>query len=296
MKKLIVSVLLICLATWAFSESATIQQADKLYDQGKHAEAKSFLENALNNTTDKTEKFEILWRLARATMEYGNDKEDEGYGKDQLIAIYQEGVAYAEQAIAVDPKQPRGYFWKSANLGRWGEVKGIMESLNMAKEMRELLITCIKLDAEFGLGWHVLGILYERVPGGIISFGDKNFSVSLARKAIDTHEAALKKGIDEEINYGYYVELARHLEKRNANESKRKKIQRKAKEEYKSASDLFEKNCYYEATINQKSMSDREEALELIRWVIREIENIPNQTFSHKDDLKDAKETLESLK
>jgi hypothetical protein len=43
-------------------------------------------------------------------------------------------------------------------------------------------------------------------------------------------------------------------------------------------------------------MSDREEALELINWVMRELGGMSNRSGSQDDDLKEAKEALESWK
>ena len=208
---------------------------------------------------------------------------------------FKEGVSWAEKAIDTDPTDPKGYFWKSANLGRWGEVKGILESLNMAKEMRELLITCITLDPGFSLGWHVLGILYERVPGGI-SFGDKNVAVSLGRKAVDTHEKGIQSGKEEKIDYSFYIELAKHLDKRNWSRRKREKNKDKLQSKFRSTSDNFTKNCYYEASVTLKNMDDREEALQLLEWAIDELENMRSTGFDEESDLKDAREALAEVR
>ena len=56
----------------------------------------------------------------------------------------------------------------------------------------------------------------------------------------------------------------------------------------------MEKNFYYEATVSLKDMSDREEALELINWVIRELQGLSGRTDSQNDDLQEAREVLES--
>ena len=58
----------------------------------------------------------------------------------------------------------------------------------------------------------------------------------------------------------------------------------------------MEKNFHYEASVNLKNMSDRDEAVELINWVIRELRAIPNRSGSQDDDLKEAEEVLESWK
>jgi hypothetical protein len=43
-------------------------------------------------------------------------------------------------------------------------------------------------------------------------------------------------------------------------------------------------------------MSDREEALELIKWVVRELRGLSGRTDSQNDDLKEAEEVLDSWK
>ena len=295
MKKLIFfAIVFILVSFFAAALPRAAETAEQLYDKGEHQKTKDLLLKAVKNESSKENQFELYWRTARAVMEIGNEEEEKGLGKDALISIFQEGVSYAEKAIASSPSRPEGYFWKSANLGRWGETKGVLESLNMAKEMRELLITCVHMDPEYSVAWHVLGILHERVPGGI-SFGDKDFSVSLARKAIDVNESSVKKGREEEINYGYYVELAKHLDNRNNKAAKRLKNQKKMQDPYKKNSDIFEKNCYYEASVNLKKKDDRNEAEEILTWVISELKSIRNPTFSHISDLKDAEEALQEM-
>ena len=291
--------MIFCVLTMAtvgvFPQSKVLDEADHLYDLGRHDEVKTFLLKELNHTTNRNDKFEMEWRIARATMEIGDEKEDQGLGKEALMEHFKEGVSWAEKAIATDANNPIGYFWKSANLGRWGEVKGILESLNMAKEMRGLLETSIALDPEFSLGWHVLGILYERVPGGI-SFGDKDFAVSMGRKAVDTHEKAVQSGKEEKIDYSFYIELAKHLDKRNWNQKKRKRNQDKIQVNFRSARDSFTKNCYYEASVTLKNMNDREEARQLLEWTIDKLESRRNTGFLEQSDLKDAREALAEVR
>ena len=43
-----------------------------------------------------------------------------------ILAVFTEGEGYADKAIAADPQNDLGYYWKSANIGRWGQVKGVL--------------------------------------------------------------------------------------------------------------------------------------------------------------------------
>ena len=56
----------------------------------------------------------------------------------------------------------------------------------------------------------------------------------------------------------------------------------------------MEKAFYYEAEVILQDASDREEALELIGWVVRRLENLPDRTDSQNDDLEEAREFLDS--
>ena len=129
-----------------------------------------------------------------------------------------------------------------------------------------------------------------------MSFGDKDYAVSLGRKSLDLHEQQVKAGIEDEVNYDFYTEMAKHLWERDYNAARRKREQGKKSGKYQSTSDPMEKNFHYEGVVSLKNMSDREEALELVNWVIRELRAIPNRSGSQDDDLKEAEEVLESWK
>ena len=136
-----------------------------------------------------------------------------------------------------------------------------------------------------------LGQLYEQVPGSI-SFGNKDFAVSLGRKSLLLHEKELAMGMEEEIDYDYYTEMAKHLLARNWNVSKRLKAQKKKKGSYDQAKDTLERSFYYEGTVELKPLSDGEEALELLRWVIRGLEAVPDRSENQEKDLKEVRDVL----
>ncbi len=278
-----------------FSDIDTIiDKADKLHERDNHEQVKAFLLESLNSVKDKADKAQLSWRLSRATLHLGDEAEKEGAGTEELLKIYEEGESYADRAIELDPGNHLGYYWKSANIGRWGQTKGILDSLFKAAPMRDLLKKAVMLKPDHSDSYYVLGQLYEQVPGFPISFGNVDYSVSLGRKAVDLHEEQYRKGIEKEINYDYYTELAKHLYKRNWSDSKRKKEQKRKSTRYRSQSDLLEKNFNYEGIVELEKGSDREEAGKMIEWVISELESISTRGKSQNDDLKEAKETLAS--
>jgi len=271
-----------------------LDRVDQLHEAEKYEQTRSLIESSMAEAPGEVQKAELYWRAARAWLNLGDEAEDAGSAKKELLTFFERGEAQAEKAIQADPDNHLGYYWKSANIGRWGQVKGILNSLAKAKPMRDLLQQAVAVEPEHADSYYVLGQLFEQVPGFPVSFGDKDYAVSLGRKSIDLHEQQVKAGIEEEINYDFYTEMAKHLWERNYTAARRGREQGRKKGKYDSISDPMEKNFYYEAAVSLKKLSDREEALEMIKWVVRELQGISVRTDSQDDDLKEALEVLGS--
>jgi tetratricopeptide (TPR) repeat protein len=271
-------------------------QADLLHKHDAHEEARTFLEAALPRAASGQEKAEIYWRLARAWLNLGDQAEDRGTKGDALLAYFAKGEELAQQGIDADPDNHLAYYWKSATAGRWGQVKGILNSLFKAKPMRDLLKKAVAIAPEHADSYYVLGQLFEQVPGSPLSFGDKDWAVSLGRKAVDLRADQVKAGLEAELVYDYYTELAKHLWERNWNAARRDKAQAGKAAQYAAKSDPMEKNCYYEGTLTLKNVSDREEAQELLAWTVGELQALPRRTQGEEDDLKEALETQSGWK
>jgi tetratricopeptide (TPR) repeat protein len=274
--------------------SATLAKVDGLHDEGAYEQCRDLLQTALSQASSGAEKAEVLWRLARAWLNIGEQAEERGAPADELLSYYEKGEALAVQASEADPKNPLGYYWESANIGKWGQTKGIMNALAKARPMRDLLQKALSLNPEHADSYYVLGQLYEQVPGFPISFGDKVYAVSLGRKSVDLREAQVRAGREKELVYDYYTELAKHLWERNWNVAKRSREQPKIASSYRSASDPMEKNFYYEGTVTLRNVSDREEALDMLKKAIRDLEALGRRSKGQNDDLKEAQELLAS--
>jgi tetratricopeptide (TPR) repeat protein len=296
MKRLgtILALLLIVVALAMADFQETLDKVDQLHEEEAYTQTRNLIESSLAEAKSGAEKAELHWRLARAWLNLGDEAEDSGTGGEALLAFFESGEAEAQKAIQADANNHLGYYWKSANIGRWGQVKGILNSLFKAKPMRDLLQQAVAAEPEHADSYYVLGQLFEQVPGFPVSFGDKDFAVSLGRKSLDLHERQVKAGIEDEINYDFYTEMAKHLWERNYTAARRGREQGRKKNKYQSISDPMEKNFYYEAAVTLKDISDREEALELINWAIGELKGLSGRTDSQDDDLKEAEEVLES--
>ncbi|HEB32346.1 MAG TPA: hypothetical protein ENI15_15985 [Spirochaetes bacterium] len=280
---------------WAFSDIQDISgRADKLNEEENYKGEKNLLLDSLDTVRGNSGKAELYWRLARAALNLGDEAEKSGAGPEMLLEIFEEGESYASRAIELDPDNHLGYFWKSANLGRWGQIKGVLNALRKADEMRKLLTTAVVLKPDHAVSFYVLGQLYEQVPGFPISFGNVGYSVSLGRKAIELHEEQYRNGIEKKFDHDYYTELAKHLYKRNWSMSRRKKEHKKMTDKYKAETGILKKSFYYEGTMKIKNITDREEARDLLEWVITGLEGVSGRTKEQNDDLKEAKETIES--
>jgi hypothetical protein len=134
------------------------------------------------------------------------------------------------------------------------------------------------------------------VPGPPLSFGDKDWAVSLGRKSVDLRAEQVSAGQEEELNYDFYTELGKHLWDRNWSAARRLKEQQKKEAPYAAKSDPLEKNFYYETVVTLKDVSDRQEALELVSWAAQQLQDLPQRTRSQQDDLKKAQKLLAAWK
>jgi hypothetical protein len=301
MKKFLLILLVFILAVSLFANNAEMDKADKLHeDAGYEAEFK-LLEVELSTADNNNDKSEILWRMSRAALAITDQLERDGASKDELLEEFQTAWDYATQSLFYSPDNYNAYYWRAANIGRWGQTKGILDSLFKADDMRDDLERAVNSNSSHGDSYHVLGMLYDSVPG-IISFGNKAFAVSLARKAIDNQDEP-----DRPYDYAYYLELAKHLWNRKWKEGKRLSEQKKEKGKYESRSSQMEKNWYYEGLVDLskataysssgvKNMSDREEAVIILEWLLVELNNLSNKKPGDFDDIEETKELLADWK
>ncbi|MBN1413062.1 MAG: hypothetical protein JW969_19640 [Spirochaetales bacterium] len=290
--------ILFVICGFAYSEEKVdiLKEVDSLHEASKHAEAKELLLQNIPRLVYSNDKCEYYWRLARETLGLGDDAEEQGQKMEDILKFFEEGEKFADQAIKFDKNNPAGYFWKSANIGRWGQVKGIFDSLGKAEPMSVELKQAITVDPAYADAYYTLGVLYDLLPGWPLSFGNIEYAVSLARKSIDVHEKDLASGKENKVSYVYYIELATHLAKRNWSARTRTGKLKYLKENYESKKDVLEKNFFYEAAVTLKDMSDKEEAKEIINWVIKEMSAIPDRSKYDEKDLKKAKEVKDTHK
>jgi tetratricopeptide (TPR) repeat protein len=280
---------LILISGFVFGDvSALLQESDALYKAENYDASMRVLEEALDETRNDRQRAEVYWRLARGHLFVG-DRAEKAEEKGVAMHHYEKGEGLAQKAIDHNKRIAEAYFWKSSNIGKAGQLRGVLASLGEAGNMRDLLKEAIKIDDDFPDPYYVLGQLYAKLPGWPISFGSIENAVSLARLSIDKMEGAFAKGKREELNYDYYTQLASHLWQRNWDERKRRDEQEKRGKKYRSERDILEKSFYYEGVVDIPAMKDRREAMKLINWVIEELYSLSEPTDAQKEDLASAR-------
>lgn len=287
MKKLIMVLMALLVCTAAFA-ALDFTEADALYLTDEHdQEVYDKLTVMLEQATTEEEKANVLWRLSRVCVDLGDaiDKSD----KKARFAIYEEGEQYAIDSIATCPT-PEGYLWKCSNIGRWGQTKGVFDSLAKAKPMVQDLEVMIDdlgcLDSSEA--WYVLAVLYDSLPGKPISFGNSNAAISYGRIACDT--------IPRNVIYGgTYKQLAEMLWNRNWNAKKRASEISKMQKNWDKETSNIEKYKYYEGANGAQayplwtktalsSMTDRQEAVVILKYAQAVFEGRKTHTQADVDN------------
>jgi hypothetical protein len=293
MRLTLAALLLVIPLSMAAADTATVlADADGLHNQGAYAPAVELLLDSVPSASGGREQAELYWRAARETLELGDQAEKERKPTADVLAVFTEGEGYADKAIASDPQDDLGYYWKSANIGRWGQVKGVVNALFKAATMKDLLLKELSLNPERSDPYYVLGELYRELPGWPVSFGNLDAAVSLGRKAVDMRQAQVEKGVEKELVYNFFTELAKTLYKRNWSAAARSAEQKNKAAKLSSAATPFDKAVLYEAGVVLRDQSDRDEAKTLVQWVVSELQKVSSLSAPDGKDLLKAKDVL----
>lgn len=294
MRRRQIVVMMVAVAVFLFSPVTALSQdaelldrVDALLEEEKPEEALALMERFSGNA-------EVYWRRAQATLIIGDQRKDAGAADAELLDIFARGEAFADQAVAANPRIPEGYYWKSANIGRWGQTRGVLNSLFRAPDMRDLLEQAIAIDPDHGDSYFVLAQLYAKVPG-VISFGNNAYAVSLGWKAVHLMEAEVASGERDKPIEAYYVELGSHLIDRGWNERRRSRNMSGITRSYRAANTALERGYYYEGSLSRPNRSDQDEAREILQATIRRLEAIRNPLPSESRRLQQARELLAGL-
>lgn len=99
--------------------------------------------------------------------------------------------------------RPEPLVWEGIVVSSWAGEKGGLGALGLVKQAKALYESAIAIDGNAldGSAYNSLGVLYYKVPGWPVGFGDKAKAKELLLKAL----ALNPKGIDPNFFYGDYL-------------------------------------------------------------------------------------------
>ena len=106
------------------------------------------------------------------------------------------------------PGRAEPLVWEGIIVSSWAGEKGGLGALGLVKQAKALYESAIAIDGNAleGSAYNSLGVLYYKVPGWPIAFGDKAKAKELLQKAL----AINPNGIDANFFYGEYLVETRH--------------------------------------------------------------------------------------
>lgn len=166
---------------------ALLTKAREYYSSRENSKA---LENAIKTCeealkiidnppeADKKTKASICVELSKYHFKLGEHHE-----KDNKSDVFFKGVEYAQQALSLDPENAGGYFWKAANLGKWGETNR-HSFFKRRSEFVDALerVIAIKRSYEYYGADRALAAYY--IPRWFL-WGDKKKAIKHIEKAVE---------------------------------------------------------------------------------------------------------------
>lgn len=300
MKKFALTLLMLIIASTLFAAFNPAYSDYQFYNAHDFQKDKAYLESALNEAKDDSEKSEILWRLSRNTLTLTDDIEKTSENKQARLDGYSKAEALAQESVDL-VESYNAYHWLASAIGRIGQVNGPLNSLGKAKPMRNLVEKVQNdFNADYTDSWYVLGILYNQLPGGPISFGDKDFAISYMRRCLDTQDNINRNNLTN------YLELAQQLADRDWSASKRAKEFDKMQKKYNSNSVPTEKMKYYEgkdgkngkpfySSVTLDKISDKQEAVMVLKYALAFYEKTSIKFDSDKSKLDEINKLIDDL-
>jgi len=101
------------------------------------------------------------------------------------------------------PARAEPLVWEGIIVSSWAGEKGGLGALGLVKQAKALYESAIAIDGNAldGSAYNSLGVLYYKVPGWPVGFGDKAKARELLQKAL----AINPQGIDPNFFYGEYL-------------------------------------------------------------------------------------------
>lgn len=155
-------ILLFYLTVFSVAPPQSAADADALYAQRENIDSArratdAWAQRLQQNPAD----FDAAWKLARARYWLGTRGPQQ-----ERKGMLESGIAAGRAAVAIHGSRPEGHFWIAANMGALAESFGLRQGLKYRGEIRDELMTVLRLDAGYqqGSADRALGRWYFKVP------------------------------------------------------------------------------------------------------------------------------------
>jgi len=160
---LALSVASISLLLNANDNSIVLKKVNELYES-RHSDRTNLkkaldLLDALDAAGVKDQQVYI--EISRLCFFYGDEKEV----KEERIQIFDKGIKYGQLAISMNEKSDNAHFWYLANMGRTIQLKGIMNGLVAAREVKKEIKKTLVLNPRHVGALSASCSFYAQVPG-----------------------------------------------------------------------------------------------------------------------------------
>ena len=128
----------------------------------------------------------------------------------QKLEAYEEGRQAAKRAVEMQPGNAGAHFWYGTNTARWGETRGVVQSLFLLPVVRQEIQTVLALDPQYTPVYALAGNVLYAVPplmGGDLRQAEEMFRQGLAQ---DPHFTGIRIGLAKTL-----IKTGRSAEARN---------------------------------------------------------------------------------
>ncbi|OWT74687.1 MULTISPECIES: hypothetical protein [unclassified Achromobacter] len=128
--------------------------------------------------------------------------------QDKRAAAFEELSAKAHDLTTKYPTRAEPHIWEGIILSSWAGAKGGLGALSIAKRAKKEYETAIDIDSNAldGSALNSLGVLYYKVPGWPVGFGDNHQAEYYLKQALAINPA----GIDPNYFYADYLVYRNH--------------------------------------------------------------------------------------
>ncbi len=145
---------------------------------------------------------DAYWKISQAYYWLGIHVKS----KDQKMKLFKNGIEFGKMCVQVNPKVAECHYWLGVAYGKYGEAKGIMQSLYLVPFMKKELRAVIKLKPDLRMygSYGVLGWVYFKVPDSAIISKEKRGS---KKKALELLSKAVKLGPGNLVSRYFYARV-----------------------------------------------------------------------------------------